>query len=321
MKNPEKNNSSNEELLHFGSFRKAKFLVGWFTFSGILVSAAWIILFVAGLLVDSSYYRAAISYNFAELSDWIWVIATFTFSNVVILAFFSGLLGGITSKLLYTNGFTITKEDFKKVQPIQIENPFISAFRGMFVFVAILSMQYVSSFTDFGSIGKSSEQAQVTTEIKYEKLYSKLSEKIKDTVLLRVLRSGLNNQMELIEKNETDSSIINQIFLLKNNLRNITHDTEMVDLQKKEKQKHELETKIKLLRRSVKVPSNSDFSVVGISSFSYFKFAVIVSFLAFIFGYDPSKFTEFLGKILKGSGKKRAENGNVNESEPETVKE
>jgi hypothetical protein len=52
-----------------------------------------------------------------------------------------------------------------------------------------------------------------------------------------------------------------------------------------------------MLRRSLKPPSNVDFSGIGISSFSYFKFAVIFSFLAFIFGYDHTRFTSFLGKL------------------------
>jgi hypothetical protein len=282
----------------------------WFIISGIIVSAVWLTLFVAGLLVDSSYYRVAINYGFADISDWFWAILTFTLSNVAILAFLAGLLGGIISKMRVTGGFTINEKDLRyhKVSIILYESPFISAIRGMFVFVAILFMQYVSSFTDLGSISKNTDQTQTNTEISYTQLYDKLALQIKDSSLLKEVKELGKNQEAVVNNNEKDSMLLNQIFVFKDSLRNLRETTKVDSLLQ---MKQHLNTKIRMLRRSLKPPSNVDFSGIGISSFSYFKFAIIVSFLAFIFGYDPTRFTSFLGKLpFLGNNKSGNEKSN-----------
>lgn len=276
---------------------RIKWLVFRFTTSGIVVSVLWLFLLVAGLLVDSSYYRAAISYNFASVNDWFMSIIAFTFSNVVLLAFMSGLLGGITSKLHYTKGFKITINEFKNTNSFQVENPFISAFRGIFVFIAILFMQYVSSFNDMGALNKLPEQEQKNMEIKFEKIYSRLAGIGQDTATLKEVRSEIDNQLAEGKIAEPDSAVIDSIFSFKEDLRVLKHINNKTDAQKE--QKTLLERKIWSLRREIKVPSNSDFSGIGLSSFSYFKFAVIVSFLSFMSGYDPSLFRVLTDKILK----------------------
>jgi hypothetical protein len=296
--NAKKEIPSPDDLLpYYQDNRRISLLVIWFTISGILVSVLWLGLLVAGLLVDSSYYRAAISFRFAGCIDWILAIVTFTFSNVVLLAFTSGLLGGITSKMLYTNGFKISKYGYKKANPYQVENPFISAFRGMFVFIAILFMQYVSTFSDLGAINKTSRDEQTAVTTKYEKLYSKIAEKEKDTLILTEMRSEINKLIASENLAEPDTSLINKIIAFKADLRELSGKDSLNGFEWGQKKYKEL--KIQDLRRTLKVPSNSDFSGIGLTSFSYFKFAVIVSFLAFVFGYDPSLFADFIGKIFK----------------------
>jgi hypothetical protein len=288
------------------SSMRIKLKHSWFILSGAISSSLWLTLFVAGLLVDSAYYRVAINYGFADLRDWIWAVIAFTVSNVAILAFFAGLLGGIISKLRATEGFTkdevslkLTKKDIS----FQIENPFVSAVRGMFVFVAILFVQYVSSFNDLGSINKDTGQAKANTEINYDQFYSKLKQQIKDSAEIKGMEKVWKEQVTLIDKNSTDAGLVNQIFILRDSLRYLrsTYDPANDQIIRK------LDTDIKALRRKLKPPEGVDFSNIGISSFSYFKFAIIVSFLAFIFGYDASGFATFIGKlpIISDSSKKK----------------
>jgi hypothetical protein len=297
MSSQGKNTSLIESDQYYYPENRIKWLVFRFTISGIAVSVLWLCLFVAGLLVDSSYYRAAISYNFAGVNDWFMSIIAFTFSNVVLLAFMSGLLGGITSKLHYTKGFKITVGEFKNTNSFQVENPFISAFRGMFVFIAILFMQYVSSFSDLGALNKLPEQEQKNMEVKFEKIYSRLAGNGQDTGTLNKVRSEIDKQLAEGKIAEPDSAVMDSIFSFNENLRVLKHMDNKTDSQKE--QKTLLEGKIRSLRRGIKVPSNSDFSGIGLSSFSYFKFAVIVSFLSFMSGYDPSLFKLLTDRILK----------------------
>ena len=262
-----------------------------YIFCGVAVLIGWLILFVAGLLVDSSYYRAAINYNFAEFSDWIVVIFTFTVSNVVIIAFLSGILGGITSKVRATKGFTLPE---KEIPAILVENPIISGFRGIFIFVAILFMQYIGSFSDLSVISKDSEQAQAATEISSSALYYDLASLMSDPDTLKKAEKIWKTYTIKTDRDEMDSTNVARIFALKDSISNLTgNQKEKTILLKKQKWYNEIGS----LRRSLKVPANADFSSVGVSSFSYFKFAIIVTFLAFIFGYDPSRFTAFMERL------------------------
>lgn len=268
-----------------------------FIITGITASLLWITLFVAGLLVDSSYYRAAVNFHYATIADWFLVITTFTLSNVCLLAFLAGLIGGICSKLIATKGFTLNPGKIPERDYLKIENPFISAMRGIFVFVAILSMQYLSSFSDLGSISQGTGQNQEIAKIYDENLYFELSQQIKDTADLKRVIKWMKREADDMEKG-TDS-LVNEIIMLKDSMTNLQKlsVSDKIKIQK-------LKQKIKTLRRSVKVPANVDFSSIGISSFAYFKFAVIVSFLAFVFGYNPSRFTDFISKFLGQSGGK-----------------
>jgi hypothetical protein len=272
-----------------------------FIFYGVIASAFWLTLFVTGLFVDSSYYRVALNYNFAGLSDWLWVILSFTLTNVSLLAFFAGLLGGICSKVLTSEGFTLSPTELKnkKVSYILYENPFISAFRGLFVFVAILSIQYLSSFSDLGSISNKEEQVQAEIKVDFDNSLVRLAESTTDSATLQEIKKIKNEKLLISPQNETDSLLFS-IFQLKDSielLNTIYTDGEKITNDSLKHEKQKLNLRIRSLRRSLKAPATADFSNIGFSSFSYFKFAVIVSLLAFIFGYEPRKFANFLSKI------------------------
>jgi hypothetical protein len=273
---------------------------------GLAVAFLWIVLFATGLIVNSSYYRAAINYSFAEPLDWLMTVVSFTLSNVSLLALLAGILGGICSYVIVTQNCTLTVEELQKrmsedierkkagleplynINPVHFENPFLSGFRGVMVFVGILTLQYISSFADLSSIDKGSETAKnrpVATRA------------IGDTTA--VAMEGAKDEdfmayMSKIEldwmKNKESDSLVNYIFYYRN-LINALPDTGKINRLKK----LQYEANIKLIRNKLKIPSIAE--IPGMTASSYFKFAVIVSFMAFLFGYDPSLFTGFLSKF------------------------
>lgn len=272
--------------------------------SGILVMAFWVILFIAGLLIDSSYYRVALNFGFWEWRDWFWAIMSFTVSNVAILAFLAGLLGGICSKVIATEGFTLTKAELtaKKVSYILYENPFISAFRGVFMFLAILSVQYLSSFSDLGSINNIAPQTQSKEELRDKQAYIALLNEVKDSTSRVKIQQVWDEQEKKAKEMDVDS-LVHNVVLLKDSLAGLpkTENLTIADLQKK----NEWTERMRSLRKAIKVPPLVD--IPGISSSSYFKFAVLVSLLAFVCGYDPNRFNSILSRIPVFGEKKEVE--------------
>jgi hypothetical protein len=269
--------------------------------SGILVTLLWIVLFICGLLIDSSYYRAALNYGFADLSDWVWTTITFTLSNVALLAFLAGLLGGICSLTIATEGFTLGKNEIKKkiegkeISPMQIENPFLSSFRGVFVFVGILTLQYVSSFSDLGSIGRSVEQGKIAAEKDMDKFYLDLLDTISDSISKENL-TALWEKREKEQEKTNNNALLDSIFKYKIELNSLKKDSkDYATMRKLYKEK------IDKLRRNITVPAIAD--IPGMSSYSYFQFAIIVSLMAFVFGYDPRRFAEFISNLPLTKGK------------------
>jgi len=287
MEPAENKNSCNEKKSNWK-------LAGYISF-GIVVTLLWIVLFICGLLIDSSYYRAALNFGFADLSDWLRTIVTFTLSNVALLAFLAGLLGGICSLTSATEGFTLSKEEIKEkikegiISPMQIENPFLSSFRGVFVFVGILTLQYVSSFSDLGSIGRTIEQGKVTSEKDMNSFYLDLLDTISDS-------QSKENLKALWEKNEKESkvtdnnSLLDSIYLYKEKIDSLRRASKADYFAIKS-----YKDKIKKLRRKIAVPAIAD--IPGMSSYSYFQFAIIVSLMAFVFGYDPRRFLVFISNL------------------------
>lgn len=258
--------------------------------SGILAIVIWLSLLTIGLQVNSSYYRAAISYGYWDWRDWLASIVSFTLSNVALLAFFAGFLGGICSKIIVTEGFMLTRDKLiaKKVAYVLYENPFISAFRGIFLFLAILSLQYISSFSDLSGINKDATEKQPIQAREAKHKYVELLDSLKDSVSRKKVIDVWEKEDNDIRLSDADSnySLVKKIFLYKDSIDSKSTSPERKDT---------LQEKIRTLRRSITVPPISD--IPGMSSSSYFRFAMIVSLLAFICGYDPRLFSNFLSKL------------------------
>lgn len=251
---------------------------------GFIAIVLWITVFTAGININSSYYRAAVSYNYANWKDWLMTIVSFTLTNVILLAFLSGFLGGISSKVITTEGFTLSKQELKKQKHdnVLFENPIISAFRGVFLFIALLTFQYVSSFSDLSSIDKGSETASKQKDL--NGIYYSMLDSVTDSASKKKLQGMLQKQQEQFRRTNNDTIVLN-IRLLMDSIQKFPNDRKM----------GVWEEKVRGLRTEVQLPDLAD--IPGLSSSSYFRFAVIVSLLAFICGYDPNRFNSFLKMI------------------------
>jgi hypothetical protein len=293
---------SEENELSPKEINKAKRKERLFVLFGFLVLLTWILLFVVGMFVDSAYYRIAITYGFFSWKDIALTILSFTVSNVALLAFLAALLGGICSLIIYSEGFTLTKAQLRKnnVSNILFENPFISAFRGVFLFFAVLSIQYVSSFSDIGLLGNNEEEETIKESIKDNKIYTEILKSINDTVVISKIQHIIDKQQQEEKKNE-NTVLINQIITYKDSILIIEEN-----LNAQSRIKVALyENKIKGTLKKMKLEKKDQLP--GISTASYFKFAIIVSLLAFLCGYDPNKFNTFLANVpfIKGQGESK----------------
>jgi len=274
---------------------------------GFAVLLIWITLFIVGMFVDSSYYRIAISYGFFDWKDIALTIFSFTVSNVVFLAFLAALLGGICSLIIYTEGFTLTKNQLKErnISNILYENPFISAFRGVFLFFAILSIQYVSSFSDMSLLGNDAGSDQKKEEVRDNRIYSEIIKSIHDSTLISRVQEIINKEQVEVTKNSTDF-LTESIIRYKDTLLQL-EESKLKDVSIK---RELIENKIKATLKKMKVDKKDELP--GISTASYFKFAIIVSLLSFLCGYDPNKFNSFLSSVpfIKG------QNNNENNTPP-----
>lgn len=253
--------------------------------AGILIILAWLWLFATGLHINSSYYRAAISYGYANWKDWLMTIFSFTLTNVVLLAFLAGFLGGVCSKIIVTHGFTLSEEQLiqEKKDYVLFENPFISAFRGIFIFLAVLSFQYISSFSDLSSIGKQDSVNQ-TKERNFDKVYYTLLDSLDDSNSKQKIKSVWEQQAPKSRESNNDS-LASEILRYQDSIEQFSKDAN----------KNMWESKIRSMRTLINLPVLVD--IPGMSASGYFRFAIIISLLSFICGYDPRLFTSFLTKI------------------------
>lgn len=272
---------------------------------GFVAFVLWVILFISGINLDSKYYRAAITYNYAGWNDWLMTIISFTLSNVILLAFLSGFLGGACSKIIYTQGFTLSEKQLKKEghNNVLFENPVISAFRGVFVFIALLAFQYLSSFSDMGAMDTVMKQQDLSN------IYKAIDDSVTDTNSKQTITRILQQKQAQLGKDYNDSIVLN-IRKFQDSLK-IVKDTSSRNL---------LSEKIRQSRTKVALPELAD--IPGLSSSSYFRFAVIVSLFSFICGYDPTRFGSIINmfQILSAKNKDKDEenskdtkkdNGNV----------
>lgn len=268
-----------------------------FILLGFLVLLAWILLFVVGMFIDSSYYRIAINYGFFDWKDIVITTLSFTVSNVALLAFLAALLGGICSLIVYSEGFTLSKDELKtkNVSNILYENPFISAFRGVFLFLAILSIQYVSSFSDMSLLGNNDAESQQKESVKENKFYAEIIKTIKDTAIISSIQNIIIKEQQKEAENDNEV-LIENIIKYKDTLLRLEQIEDVESRMKTELIKNNIKGTLK----KMKLEKKDDLP--GISTASYFKFAIIVSLLAFLCGYDPNKFNTFLSNVpfIKG---------------------
>jgi hypothetical protein len=271
--------------------------------TGIIIMVSWITMFTVGLFVDSSYYRAAITYGFADWTDWMMSILSFTLSNVALLAFLAGFLGGLCSKIIATKGYTLTKRqlELEGVDYVLFENPFISAFRGVFMFLTVLSFQYLSSFSDLSTLNS---QVTQTKEKNNSEIYTILMDSIDDSASKEKIKNIWHSGE--LKLNETNAdSLVSNIILYSDSIKQYS-------LTMKDSGKLLLwKENIRKIRKLIKVSPLVD--IPGISASSYFKFSIIVSLLAFICGYDPTRFNSFLANIPLLSKKEMDKKKNDNE--------
>ena len=279
---------------------KKKERIYLYIISGVFVLAIWIFIFIIGLSVNSNFYRVAILYNFYDWQDWVWTILSFTFSNVIILAFLSGLLGGITSKSIIIERLKLDNEKQNEIDKNSAlnENPIISGFRGVFVFLAILSFQFLSSFTDLSELKNVNQTTHVKEKEHDIQLKVEILKAVNDSATkASLIKIMINDEISEIEKDNLDSLIM-MCLILKDSIANFDKGVESLE------KKTLLQAKLNMIRRNIPLPLLSE--VPGLSSVSYFHFAVLVSFLSFIFGYDPSLFKSFLSKIPIVNGNKNS---------------
>lgn len=257
---------------------------------GISISLVWISLFLIGLLVNSDYYRVAINYNFWDWEDVLGTFVSFTLSNVALLAFLSGLLGGITSLLIHTQGFRVHREELLEsgIHHSLIENPAISAIRGIIIFIGLLSIQYATSFTDLSAPKSEAQPAKNQLAAINPNEVHEIIKKIPIDSIKNIDITKIENQLTAQlthELKDSNDVYIQQVQDLKFKYSQAKTDEEQFKIQ----------SNIETIRRKIHPPSDTDFG--GITLQSYFKFAIIASLLAFIMGYDPSQFNSFLNRL------------------------
>ncbi len=268
---------------------------------GFLSLIAWICIFNMGLTINSSIYRAAIAFGYADWQDFILTIFTFTPTNVGILAAFAGLIGGISSNLSANNflkrtwlqefnGFSqdksITSNDTSKSNESQTKNdtiisveerrmiylterPMVSMIRGFMVYLIFVAGSYITSFNDINADGLNGNPTTDSTFLKTNELKIKSIITKTDTILL--LKQAIEVQKQVVEtQNQSDKKKYDSLQIRKAEYR-------------------------RSLDRNPYIPFKDN--IPGLSIGSYFKFAVTVSLLAFMVGYDPSRFEGLLNRF------------------------
>jgi len=110
----------------------------------------WIVLFSAGMLIDSSQYRNTLTTDFTWFK-FIMTMLTFTPSNIAILCLVSAFTGGCASLLVITKAQKVLGLDEQpnhnrsNSRIYMSENPFSSMLRGILVFFAFLAGVFVTS--------------------------------------------------------------------------------------------------------------------------------------------------------------------------------
>jgi hypothetical protein len=100
----------------------------------------WIVIFLAGIIINSAPYRERMTVKsphiFAWFANWIIVLFVYTPTNVAILSIFAGLLGALGRRAT----LHIIKNDKEEEFPEDPINPYLSGvIRGFIVYLLIIS--------------------------------------------------------------------------------------------------------------------------------------------------------------------------------------
>jgi hypothetical protein len=131
----------------------------------------WILLFAAGLLLDSAPYRRALPAGTAlaatsageaplpaeggrsEVRDFVLSVILYTPLNVALLTLLAGFVGGCASKVTYNGGpsdhSTGSDPPANRSSPFLTENPLASTLRSFVVYLSLIAGVYITSDQPF----------------------------------------------------------------------------------------------------------------------------------------------------------------------------
>lgn len=124
------------------------------TVAGGMSMLSWLMLFGAGLLVNSEPYRTAVGTSFTAKA-FVVSLLTYTPTNIALLTMAAALCGGCSSGILARSGRAKVVEDpttdgnAEAWSEDGFENPIASIIRGFVVFVAFLGGVYISTDQPF----------------------------------------------------------------------------------------------------------------------------------------------------------------------------
>jgi hypothetical protein len=131
MSKIQKNNGGNVRMAGLSSFGK-----------GLTVAmiSLWIVIFLAGIIINSAPYRDRMTSKapnvFVWIANWIVVLFVYTPTNVAMLSIFAGLLGALGRRATL---HVITKDEDEEFPEDPI-NPYLSGVvRGFIVYLLIIS--------------------------------------------------------------------------------------------------------------------------------------------------------------------------------------
>jgi hypothetical protein len=122
--------------------------------SGTLAVFIWLLLFGAGLLIDSAPYRTKISNGTFGIMDVVATLCFYTPLNVALLTLFAGFAGGCLSKVTYGHWSTQAIKDTANLASnagigdrefFMTESPFASTMRSFVVYLAVIAGLYITT--------------------------------------------------------------------------------------------------------------------------------------------------------------------------------
>jgi hypothetical protein len=114
----------------------------------------WLLLFGMGIIVNSQPYRELASQHF-EWFAFLMAVASYTPTNVAVLAVATGFVGGCGSLIFYGGLNPTVSENMVESEqermPVRLEHPSSSAIRGFFAYLVIMAGAVVGSDQPFAT--------------------------------------------------------------------------------------------------------------------------------------------------------------------------